>query len=59
MLPKWYNTEEIPFSEMNVDAHIWFPLMLKGNFFKGYFLYQGDNTLIDYKIEHVTELDQL
>lgn len=59
MLPKWYNTGEIPFSEMKVDAHIWFPHMLKGNLFKGYFLYQGEDTLIDHKIELLTELDDV
>ncbi|XP_033223124.1 7,8-dihydro-8-oxoguanine triphosphatase-like [Belonocnema kinseyi] len=59
MLPKWYSTEEIPFSEMKVDTRIWFPHMLKGNLFKGYFLYQGEDTLIDYKIELLTELDEV
>ena len=57
MRPEWFDIKDIPFSEMKVDAPIWFPQMLQGKFFKGYFLYQGENTIIDYKLEELEELD--
>ncbi|XP_033337843.1 oxidized purine nucleoside triphosphate hydrolase [Megalopta genalis] len=55
MLPKWYNIKDIPFKQMWPDDEYWFPYMLRGELFKGYFLYRGED-IIKYKIETMEEL---
>ncbi|XP_003690836.3 LOW QUALITY PROTEIN: 7,8-dihydro-8-oxoguanine triphosphatase-like [Apis florea] len=59
MRPKWYNLKDIPFKEMWPDDEYWFPYMLRGQFFKGYFLYRGQDLILKYNIETMEELPAL
>lgn len=59
MRPKWYNLKDIPFKEMWPDDEYWFPYMLRGQFFKGYFLYRGQDLILKYNIETMEELPSL
>ncbi|XP_043787849.1 7,8-dihydro-8-oxoguanine triphosphatase-like [Apis laboriosa] len=59
MRPKWYNLKDIPFKEMWPDDEYWFPYMLRGQFFKGYFLYRGEDLILKYNIETMEELPTL
>lgn len=51
MLPKWYDLNDIPFNNMWLDDEHWFPYMLRGEYFKGNFLYRGEDTILKYNIQ--------
>ncbi|XP_078043674.1 oxidized purine nucleoside triphosphate hydrolase [Augochlora pura] len=55
MRPKWYNIKDIPFKQMWPDDEYWFPYLLRGELFKGYFFYRGED-IIKHKIEIMEEL---
>ncbi|KOX77507.1 7,8-dihydro-8-oxoguanine triphosphatase [Melipona quadrifasciata] len=59
MQPKWYNLKDIPFKQMWPDDEYWFPYMLRGQLFKGYFLYRGQDLILKYNIETMEELPAL
>ncbi|XP_053973701.1 oxidized purine nucleoside triphosphate hydrolase-like isoform X1 [Hylaeus anthracinus] len=56
MQPKWYSLKDIPFKQMWLDDKYWFPYMLRGELFKGYFLYRSQDLILKYNIETVEEL---
>ena len=56
MKPAWYNIEDIPFGKMWPDDHLWFPYMLKGVPFYGYFQFQGMDTVVDYVLKEVADI---
>ncbi|KAG7189412.1 hypothetical protein KM043_017117 [Ampulex compressa] len=56
MHPKWYDLKNIPFKEMWPDDAYWFPYMTRGQLFKGYFLYQGQDLILKHNIQSVEEL---
>lgn len=39
MKPRWFGTDEVPFSEMWSDDIYWFPFLLAGKSFRGKFLF--------------------
>ncbi|XP_043585654.1 7,8-dihydro-8-oxoguanine triphosphatase-like [Bombus pyrosoma] len=59
MRPKWYNLKDIPFKQMWPDDEYWFPYMLQGELFRGYFLYRGQDLILKYNIETMEELPAL
>ncbi|XP_076652830.1 oxidized purine nucleoside triphosphate hydrolase [Halictus rubicundus] len=56
MRPKWYNIKDIPFKQMWPDDEYWFPYMLRGELFKGYFLYRGQDLILKHKLDAMEEL---
>ncbi|XP_076299293.1 oxidized purine nucleoside triphosphate hydrolase [Lasioglossum baleicum] len=56
MRPEWYNIKDIPFKQMWPDDEYWFPYMLRGELFKGYFLYRGHDLIVKHKVETMEEL---
>jgi 8-oxo-dGTP diphosphatase/2-hydroxy-dATP diphosphatase len=59
-MPKWFNTNEIPFDQMWKDDKIWFPYFLSKKLFKGYFLFKDDQeTIVDYRIDQVESFRDL
>ena len=56
MKPCWFSVDNIPFKEMWPDDILWFPLFLKGVKFSGYFLFEGHDQIVDYKLTEVDEL---
>ena len=50
MRPQWFNHNEIPFDNMWPDDKLWYPLMLTGCYFDGYFFFEGMEKLLDHKI---------
>lgn len=54
MRPVWFNISDIPFDSMWPDDRLWFSLFLAGKKFKGEFLFQGDNKIVEYKLEELT-----
>ncbi|XP_070579838.1 oxidized purine nucleoside triphosphate hydrolase-like isoform X2 [Ptychodera flava] len=56
MLPKWFSSKAIPYSKMWLDDTYWFPIMLEGSKFYGYFLYQGHSRILRHRVQ---QLDQV
>lgn len=56
MQPQWYNVDKVPFASMWPDDPLWFPLMLNGSKFRGYFKFQGMSTILEYKLNKVDKL---
>lgn len=51
MAPKWFGRSEIPFEKMWQDDMHWLPRVLDGEHVDGYFLFDGSQKLLDFKIE--------
>ncbi len=51
MEPKWFSEEEIPFSDMWPDDIFWMPKFLKGEKFRGRFIFEGYDKIVDYSLE--------
>ncbi|WP_257293913.1 8-oxo-dGTP diphosphatase [Endozoicomonas sp. YOMI1] len=49
-IPLWFSLDQIPYEEMWADDIVWLPEMLKGNKFKGRYLFDGDR-MLDYHLE--------
>ncbi|XP_023685767.1 oxidized purine nucleoside triphosphate hydrolase [Paramormyrops kingsleyae] len=56
MRPKWFDCSEIPYDQMWPDDILWYPLMLQGKKFLGYFRFQGHDLMLEQKLEEVQEL---
>ncbi|XP_043263371.1 7,8-dihydro-8-oxoguanine triphosphatase-like [Colletes gigas] len=56
MQPKWYNLKDVPFKQMWPDDEYWFPYMLRGELFRGYFLYRGQDLILTHNIKIMEEL---
>lgn len=55
MRPRWFHTNEIPFSEMWQDDKHWFPLFLKNKKFKGKFLFDESDNILEYELSELFE----
>jgi 8-oxo-dGTP diphosphatase / 2-hydroxy-dATP diphosphatase len=51
MRPQWFYLDEIPFDNMWPDDAYWFPLFLRGKNFRGKFLFEDNNKIIDRELE--------
>jgi len=51
MRPQWFSVEEIPLESMWPDDKHWIPLFLEGKNFKGKFLFQDHDTILEYTLE--------
>lgn len=56
MQPQWFPEDGIPYDQMWPDDKLWYPLYLKGIQFKGHFLYQGHDTILEYTLTQVDHL---
>jgi len=43
--PRWTPLESIPYERMWADDALWLPLLLRGQRFRGYFIFDGDSML--------------
>lgn len=41
-LPLWTRVDDIPYDEMWADDRHWLPLLIRGDFFRGYFVFDGE-----------------
>lgn len=56
MKPQWFGVDAIPFNEMWPDDIYWLPLLLAGKKFKGKFLFDGPDTIIEQQLAEVGSL---
>jgi len=53
--PMWVPLDEIPYERMWEDDRIWLPMMLRGEHFRGRWIFDGDR-MLDYEL--LTGMDQ-
>ncbi|XP_069503722.1 oxidized purine nucleoside triphosphate hydrolase [Ambystoma mexicanum] len=58
MRPQWFELDNVPFMQMWPDDIYWFPIMLQKRKFLGYFKFQGHDTILDYTLEEVAEIQE-
>ncbi|MEI7620270.1 MAG: 8-oxo-dGTP diphosphatase [Candidatus Falkowbacteria bacterium] len=56
MKPQWFHVDEIPFSEMWPDDIHWIPLLLSGKKFKGRFLFEGSDIILEQELIEVENI---
>lgn len=56
MRPEWFDADAIPFETMWPDDKYWFPLLLRGQKFSGYFLFEGHDKILKYTLDEVDSL---
>ena len=47
--PLWVGVDEIPYNQMWEDDRLWIPMMLRGEQFKGRWIFDGDR-MLDYEL---------
>ena len=55
MKPQWFHVDEIPFKEMWPDDKHWLPLFLVGKKFRGKFLYDESDEILDMNLLEVED----
>ncbi|NXD21381.1 8ODP triphosphatase, partial [Spelaeornis formosus] len=56
MRPQWFQLNEVPFHRMWPDDSYWFPLVLQRKLFRGYFKFQGQDTILEHSLKEVEEV---
>ncbi|NWX64128.1 8ODP triphosphatase, partial [Promerops cafer] len=56
MRPRWFELDEVPFHCMWPDDSYWFPLVLQRKLFRGYFKFQGQDTILEHSLKEVEEV---
>lgn len=56
MKPAWFDINNLPFDQMWPDDKFWMPLLLKGKKFRGKFLFDDYNKIIEHNLEIVKEI---
>ncbi|XP_064009755.1 oxidized purine nucleoside triphosphate hydrolase [Pogoniulus pusillus] len=56
MRPQWFQLDEVPFNCMWADDAYWFPLLLQKKLFRGYFKFQGQDTIVEHTLTEVEEV---
>ncbi|XP_070617461.1 oxidized purine nucleoside triphosphate hydrolase [Erythrolamprus reginae] len=58
MRPRWFDVDQVPFKEMWPDDIYWFPLLLHKKYFLGYFKFQGQETILEYTLKEVENMQE-
>lgn len=56
MRPEWFDVNEIPFEKMWQDDIFWMPLFLAGKKFKGKFIFDDNDNILEKELNEVEEL---
>lgn len=50
MAPKWFNINQIPYSEMWEDDELWLPKVLSGKIVEGSFLFDENQKMLEHEV---------
>lgn len=53
MKPQWFAISEIPFEQMWQDDKYWFPLFLEGKKFKGKFIFDDNDNILEKELSEI------
>ena len=56
MKPQWFDIKNIPYDSMWPDDKFWLPLFLEGKNFRGKFLFDDYNKIIEHKLKVIDKL---
>lgn len=56
MQPQWFQLDEVPYKQMWPDDAYWFPLVFQRKLFRGYFKFQGQDTIVEHTLNEVEQL---
>ncbi len=56
MRPQWFHIDEIPFGQMWQDDKYWMPLFLKDKKFKGKFVFDDSDSIINHELTELKEI---
>ena len=56
MKPEWFEVDKIPFDSMWSDDSLWMPLFLQNKIFKGKFMFDENDNIIEHFLEEVEKL---
>ncbi|KAA0159698.1 hypothetical protein FNF28_05758 [Cafeteria roenbergensis] len=56
MTTEWFGVDKLPFDRMWADDRHWFPILLDGGFFRGYFEFEKDK-IVDGVLERTADAD--
>lgn len=56
MKPQWFYSDKIPFDQMWPDDKYWLPLFLDGKKFRGKFLFEGHDKILESNLEIVEKI---
>ncbi len=56
MKPRWFHINEIPFDKMWPDDKYWLPLLLKGKKFRGKFLFDKSDIILERELVEMEEI---
>jgi len=56
MRPQWFHIDKIPFNEMWPDDKYWMPLFLMGKKFRGTFIFDESDNILDYQLKEINYL---
>ena len=57
MKPQWFNINDLPFEDMWSNDPYWYPYFRQGRKFKGKFLFNEDESVKDYCLYPVSEIN--
>jgi len=55
MRPQWFKLDEVPFNKMWADDLLWLPRVFAGELIEGWFSFDDNNQVLDFKIKNVEE----
>ncbi len=56
MSPRWFDIDQIPYSEMWPDDEYWLPLLIEGKTVRGKFNFADDSSIKNYELIEVADL---
>jgi 8-oxo-dGTP diphosphatase/2-hydroxy-dATP diphosphatase len=56
MKPEWFDVDKIPFDRMWPDDKYWLPFLLAGKKFKGEFLFDQNDRVLNYNLQKIKEI---
>ena len=51
MKPQWFHINDIPYAQMWPDDKYWMPMFLEGKKFKAKFTLEGQDKILEHKLE--------